>query len=128
MKPFAHHATLGFLLVIVAACAPAAGRPATFLEAPVEDVIAEIASYGITLQPNENMDFYSIESIGDRHITLYSSTTTGFALFFGAAETRLNFSATSSDGGTLLAASGRGNSSQSDLDQILAHLQALYNR
>lgn len=117
-----------FVALALVACTPAAGRPATFLNASVSDVISEIAAYGITLQPSENFDFYSIETIGDRFITLYAENTLGMAILLGRQASRLTFSATESEGGTLLAASGRGTNAGERLDQILAHLTATYNR
>ena len=116
------------LASVIVACTPAAGRPATFHNAAVSDVIAEIAAYGITIEPSSGFDFYSIETIGDRFTTLYAENTLGNAILFGNQSSRLTFSATESDGGTLLAASGRGANAEDRLDQILAHLTATLNR
>ena len=115
------------LLVLVTACAPSAGRPVEEFIATPEDVIGEIAAFGVTLQPGEQMNFFSIDSIGDRFITLTSQSTTGFSLFFGEAQTDLTFSATQRGDVTLLASSGNGANAEDMLDMIILHLHSVFD-
>lgn len=65
------------LLLSLAACAPAAGRPAIAYVASPEDVISAVAQFGPQIQPSGGYNFLGIETIGDRFISLAASTTTG---------------------------------------------------
>lgn len=116
------------LVLALAACAPTAGRPAVEFVASAEDVISEIAIYGVSRQPNANMNFYSVESIGDRFVTLYSESTVGFTILIGRMETRLNFTAQQRGDVTVLAASGRGTNAADELDIIIMYLSSVFER
>jgi hypothetical protein len=65
-------------LVFLFACAPAAGRPAIVYRAATPDVISAISQFGPQIQPGGAFNFLSIETIGDRFITLTAAQTTGF--------------------------------------------------
>lgn len=65
-------------LCVLAACAPAAGRPAIVYNAATPDVISAISQFGPQIQPGGAFNFLSIETIGDRFITLSAAQTTGF--------------------------------------------------
>ena len=116
------------VLTLAAACAPAAGRPVVEFVASAEDVIAEIAIYGVSRQPNPNMNFYSVESIGERFVTLYSESTVGFTILIGRMETRLSFTAQQREDVTVLAASGRGTNASNELDIIIMYLSSVFER
>lgn len=116
------------LALALAACAPTAGRPAVEFVANAEDVISEIAIYGVSRQPNANMNFYSVESIGERFITLYSESTVGFTILIGRMETRLSFTAQQRGDVTVLAASGRGTNASDELDIIIMYLSSVFER
>jgi len=117
---------LASLAILVAACVPAAGRGTEEFVAAAEDVIAEIAILGPNLQPGGQMNFYTVESIGDRFVTLVSSSTVGFSLLFGQAQTRITFSAQQRGPVMLLAASGTGANAEVDIDRILAYLRTVF--
>lgn len=117
---------LAVIVLVAASCVPAAGRGTEEFVAAAEDVIAEIAAVGPNLQPGAQMNFYTVESIGDRFVTLVSSSTLGFSLLFGQAQTRLTFSAQQRGPVTLLAASGTGASAEVDIDRILAYLRTVF--
>jgi len=119
---------LAGILVLMASCAPAAGRPTEEYLAPPQDVLSEIAAYVITLQPSSNMDFYSIETIGDRFVTVYSESTLGFSILVGRMVTRLTFTVQERSGVTVLAASGRGTNAEADLDRVILHLASVFER
>lgn len=118
-------AVASFVLV-AASCAPAAGRGTEEFVASAEDVIAEIAFVGPNLQPGAQMNFYTVETIGDRFVTLVSASTFGFTALFGQAQTRLTFSAQQRGPVVLLAASGTGANADLDIDRILAHLRTVF--
>lgn len=65
------------LIFLVAACAPAVGRPAIVYSAAAPDVISAISQFGPQIQPGGAFNYLSIETIGDRYITLAASQTTG---------------------------------------------------
>ena len=121
--------TIAFALVLlIASCAPTAGRPAVEFVASAEDVISEIAMYGVSRQPHPNMNFYSVDSIGDRFVTLYSESTVGFTILIGRMDTRLSFTAQQRGEVTVLAASGRGTNAGDELDAIILYLSSVFER
>lgn len=110
----------------LAACVPAAGRGVVTFVGAAEDVVAEIAALGPNLQPGPQMSFYTIETISDRAITLVSNSTLAVTLVFGAAVTRLTFTAQQRGDVVLLAASGTGAFAEADLDRVIAYLQTVF--
>lgn len=68
---------LPLTLCFLVACAPAAGRPAIAYSAKPADVIAAVAQFGPQIQPSGVFNFFGIETINDRYITLVASQTTG---------------------------------------------------
>lgn len=66
------------VLCVLTACAPAAGRPAIVYSAATPDVISAVSQFGPQIQPGGAFNFLSIETIGDRFITLSAAQTTGF--------------------------------------------------
>lgn len=114
-------------LTLLTACTPSAGRPVEEFIATPQDVIGEIAAYGVTLQPGDQMNFFSIDAIGDRFVTLTSQSTAGFSLFFGQAKTDLTFSATQRGDVTLLASSGTGANAEDMLDMVILHLHSVFD-
>ncbi|HLU82458.1 MAG TPA: hypothetical protein VKZ43_03570 [Trueperaceae bacterium] len=71
-----HRSTViqGLLLiaVLVAACAPAAGRTSIAYQATQEDVVAVIAQFGPQIEPPAGYNFFSIETISQNSVTLYA--------------------------------------------------------
>lgn len=64
------------VLAVLAACAPAAGRPAVAYLAAPKEVIRAVAQFGPTMQPPTGYNYFSVETIGDGRITLRSDRTT----------------------------------------------------
>ncbi len=62
--------SLLLVLTVLAACAPAAGRPTIPYLAPSSEVIGAIAQVGPQLRPGGAYNFLGIETIGDNFITL----------------------------------------------------------
>lgn len=116
------------LAVLVASCAPAAGRPTEEYVASAQDLIGEIASFAITLQPHPSMNYYSIETIGDRFITVAAESTFGMAILIGQSTTRITFTLQERGSVTVLASSGRGTNAQNDIDKIILHLATVFER
>jgi len=69
-------APLLLLLVILAACAPAAGRPAIPYRATSSEIIGAIAQFGPQIQPGRSYNYFSIETISNDAVTLYAEETT----------------------------------------------------
>ena len=65
-----HALPLIFVLTLLAACAPAAGRPTIPYLAQSSEVIGTIAQVGPQLRPGGAYNFLGIETIGDNFITL----------------------------------------------------------
>lgn len=119
---------LAVLGLVLSACVPAAGRGTVAFVGAAEDVIAEIAALGPNLQPAPQMSFYTIETIGDRSITLVSTSTLAVTLVLrSTAQTRLSFSAIQRDGVVQLAASGTGVGAQADVERVLAYLATVFD-
>lgn len=116
------------LALLLAACAPAAGRATVQFEGQAEDIIGAIAEIGITLQPGSAYNFYSINSIGERFITLQATTTGGVSFFLGGSTTTLNFSAIQNGDNVTLAASGTGAGSDDSIEQITEQLTVRFPR
>ena len=116
------------LALLLAACAPAAGRATVQFEGQAEDIIGAIAEIGITLQPGSAYNFYSINSIGERFITLQATTTGGVSFFLGGSTTTLNFSAIQNGDVVTLAASGSGAGSDDSIEQITEQLTVRFPR
>ncbi|MDF1521231.1 MAG: hypothetical protein P1P87_00245 [Trueperaceae bacterium] len=117
--------------LVVAACAPAAGRGIVAYEAAPDELIGEIAAFGVSLRPpGSAYNFYSITSIGDRFVTLQAETTAGFTFFVGGGRVSLTFSATVADGVTRLASSAAGDrgAGNESIDEIIRHLDAKFRR
>ena len=120
--------TLG-IAIAISACAPAAGRATLQYEAQAEDIIGAIAEIGITIQPSSAYNFFSINTIGDRFITLQATTTGGVSFFFGGGSVTLNFSAIQNGETLTLAASGQGGSLVNDaIDMITGQLDIRFTR
>lgn len=123
-------ATIGLvaLALLVAACAPAAGRATIQFEGKAEDIIGAVAEIGITLQPGSAYNYFSINSIGDRFITLQATTTGGVSFFFGGSSVTLNFSAIQNGDLVTLAASGSGGGSDDAINAIVEQLTVRFTR
>lgn len=74
---------LGLIMVVVTACAPAAGRQAIPYLADQEDIIGTVIQLGSTLRPGDSHNYFSIESVGPGHVVLFSEPTGG-TVFLGA--------------------------------------------
>jgi hypothetical protein len=115
------------LTVMLASCVPAAGRGTVTFVAAAEDLVAEIAALGPNLQPAPQMSFYTVETIGERSITLVSTSTLAVTLVFQAAQrTRLSFTLQQRGDTVLLASSGTGVGAEADLDRVLAYLRTVF--
>lgn len=71
---------LGVLLAVLAACAPAAGRPTVPYLAEPQEIISAVAQFGPQIEPPGGYNYFSIETIGDGYITLRADVTTGVAI------------------------------------------------
>lgn len=115
------------LVSVLASCVPAAGRGTVTFVANAEDLVAEIAALGPNLQPAPQMSFYTVETIGDRSITLVSTSTLAVTLVFQAAQrTRLSFTLQQRGETVLLASSGTGVGAEADLDRVLGYLRTVF--
>lgn len=115
------------LVSVLASCVPAAGRGTVTFVAAAEDLVAEIAALGPNLQPAPQMSFYTVETIGDRSITLVSTSTLAVTLVFQAAQrTRLSFTLQQRGDTVLLASSGTGVGAEADLDRVLDYLRSVF--
>lgn len=126
--------SISILMVIIgllfAACAPAAGRSTVQYQAMSQDIINAVAEIGITMQPNSSFNFFSINGISDRFITLQADSTGAVSFFFGNASVVLNFSALQNGDIVTLAASGQGNGTvvNDSIDRIIQQLDARFSR
>jgi len=117
--------------LLLSACAPAAGRSTVQYQAVAEDIISAIAEIGISIQPGASYNFFSINAIGERFITLQANTTSGFSFFFGGGAIVLNFSAVQNGDIVTLAAGNQGTSSGAANDaitQIIDQLNIRFTR
>lgn len=123
-------ASLLVVVLIVAACAPVAGRPVLRYHATAEEIISTIAEIGVTMQPSAAYNFYSITGISDRFITLQATTTLGVALLLGGHSVTLTFSASQSGDVVSLAASAQGDPTlgNESIDNIIQQLDARFDR
>ena len=126
-RPGSALAALLALSLVLASCVPAAGRGTVTFVAAAEDLVAEIAALGPNLQPGPQMSFYTVETIGDRSITLVSTSTLAVTLLFQAAQrTRLSFTLQQRGDTVLLASSGTGAGAEADLDRVLNYLRTVF--
>lgn len=124
------NAGIGFAMAVLllAACAPAAGRATVQFNGKAEDIIGAVAEIGITLQPGSAYNFYSINTIGERFITLQATTTGGISFFLGGSSITLNFSAIQNGDVVTLAASGEGSAANDSIAQIIEQLSIRFDR
>lgn len=126
------------LLSVLAACAPAAGRPAIVYSAATPDVISAISQFGPQIQPGGAFNYMSIETIGDRYITLSAAQTTGFqvlgALAGSDASTTIRVTVTVAPVGqdvaqVAISSLPAGNSiANSTADRVIAELDKRFKR
>lgn len=121
-------ATVAALAAVLAACAPAAGRPAVQYRAQAPDILAAIADIAVTMQPSSSYDYYSVERISDRGLRLRSETVPGVTFFFGREITVITFSASQNGDVVTLAASSNNRLGNDSIDGILSRLDARYQR
>jgi len=69
-------APLALLLIVLAACAPAAGRPAIPYRATSSEIIGAVAQFGPEIQPGRSYNYFGIETISNNAVTLYADETT----------------------------------------------------
>lgn len=123
------------LILLAAACAPAAGRPSIpYLAAP-QEIISALAAYGPTITPPSGYNFFSIETIGDTFITLRADVTTGIAVIgiLGGTSTppmRLTITTLEQPQLTQVALSGLpvGRQTNDMLDEIVRFLDQRFSR
>ncbi len=65
------------LALVIAACAPAAGRPAIPYAATQSEIIGEVAAFGPLIQPGGSYNYFNIEAIGGSYVTLVADQITG---------------------------------------------------
>lgn len=116
------------VVVSLASCAPAAGRPIVSYRAQAEDLIQTIAEVGVQLQPSSSYNFYSIDQISDRFISLRATTVGGVTFFFGQGVSKIVFSASQNGKTVNLAASANGSLGDKAIDGILLQLDARFQR
>lgn len=68
------------LLVLVAACAPAASRSTVTYTATPAEVIAVIARQAGSITPPDGYNYFSIETINDSSVTLRADPVTGLSV------------------------------------------------
>ncbi len=128
--------SLTFVLTVLAACAPAAGRPAIPYVAQSSDIVGAAAQFGPQLRPGGAYNFLSIETIGDNFITLSADQTTGSQILGalgGNSSTTIRITLTTVQSGevTQVAISGlpRGNSiANRTLDTVIQELDSRFQR
>lgn len=116
------------LAALLAACAPAAGRPAVQYRAQAPDILAAIADIAVSMQPSSSYDYYSVERITDRSLRLRSETVPGVSFFFGREVTVVTFTASQSGEVVTLAASSNNRLGNDSIDTILNRLDTRYQR
>lgn len=118
----------GVIICVLAACAPAAGRPIVQYKAQAPDLISTIAELGVQLQPSSSYNFYSVSQISDRYIQLRASTVGGITFFFGGSTSVVTFTASQNGDVVNLAASANGELGNKAIDKILLQLDTKYQR
>ncbi|MBX3144618.1 MAG: hypothetical protein KF813_12735 [Trueperaceae bacterium] len=68
------------LLLLVAACAPAAGRQGLYYQADTREIIALIARFGPQIEPPSGYNYFSVESISETTIQLRADPLIGFSV------------------------------------------------
>lgn len=121
---------LGLLAVafVLAACAPAAGRPVVTYMGTAEDVIAVVAEVGPQIVPASGMNYLGVTGISDRFITLQSSTTAFVTFMGGAQTTTITFTVSQQEGFVNVAASGNGPGANDSIDKIFVELDRRFRR
>lgn len=125
----ARNLALSFLALslLIAACAPAAGRSVIRYNAPAEEIVATIAGIAPNLRPSSSYNYYSIVAISERSITLQADTTGGVSFFFGGGTVRVTFTAAEVGGVTNLAVSTEGGGDDT-ISAIIQQLDAEFTR
>lgn len=118
----------GALVGVLSACAPAAGRPAVQYRAQAPDILSAIADIGVHMQPSSSYNYYSVQQISDHAVRLRADTVTGISLLFGRHVTVVTFTASQNGDVVSLAASSNDELGNQTIDQILAKLDARYQR
>lgn len=126
-------ALLFVLATILAACAPAASRPALIYRAPQADILAAVSQFGPTVQPNSGYNFLGIEGIGDTYITLSATLNPTFAALTGnqpESTVKVTVTTAKTAGGTQVAVNGVGPSrvGLETADKVIAELDARFQR
>ena len=118
------------LAILFSSCAPAAGRAPAKYQASSGDIINAIAEIAITMQPSSSYNFFSINTINDRFVTIQANTTTGISILTGGGHITINWTALESNGTVTLAANGRGSSGTVNdvIDRILTQLDGRFTR
>ncbi len=68
------------LLLLVAACAPAAGRQGLYYQADTREIIALIARFGPQIEPPSGYNYFSVESVSETTISLRADPLVGFTV------------------------------------------------
>jgi len=116
--------------LLFSACAPAAGRASVQYQAPSQEVIGAIAEIAVNMVPLSGYNYFSINSINDRFVTLQSDRTGGASFLFGAKSLTLSFTALQNGDVTTLAANGDGSSDlvKATIKKITSELDARFTR
>jgi hypothetical protein len=115
------------LIILLGACAPAAGRSVIKYKATATELIDAIAEFSVTQRPSDAFNFYSVNTINEKFISLKAATTGGVSFWFGASAVVLNFTALEKDGVTSLAANAEG-AGQEVLDPFIFQLDNIFER
>lgn len=83
------------VLLLVAACAPAAGRQGLYYQADTREIIAMIARFGPQIEPPTGYNYFSVEAVSETTITLRADplvglSVVGFVTGLGAEPARIS--------------------------------------
>ena len=79
---------IGLVVVLVAACAPAAGRPTYLFRNSRKQVIETVVAVAPTVKPPDGYNYFGIDKIGDTYVSLVATPTTGLAVLGALGGTR----------------------------------------
>jgi hypothetical protein len=126
---------IGLLLIalLASACAPAAGRMTIGYLATQEDVVALIAQFAPQMEPPAGYNYFSIETISDASVTLYSDLVAANALVrvltgTGSEPARVNVTTFERQGTTMVAVSVSPSGLSEVYDSIIMILDSRFRR
>jgi hypothetical protein len=123
------------VLLLLCACAPAAGRPTILYQASKPQIIDVIVDVSTSIQPGNGHNFFKVTGITESSITLVATQTGGAVaanFFFGVRQTDITMIWTvveRANGATAVAVSTQGLASSDKLEnQFFARLDGKFSR